>query len=80
MQTVALVSITQNGSDQAVFLNGEFISCADPSAGDTTGIVEQAANNLAKLFKVDVVEIEHAASEDWDWNQVSEQLRASGCL
>ena len=80
MPTVALVSITQNGTDQAVFLNGEFIACGDPSAGETTAIVEQAANNLAKLFKVDVAEIEHAASEDWDWNQVSEQLRATECL
>jgi hypothetical protein len=51
---VAVIQITKNGSDKAVFLNGEFIISADPGYGDSVETIEQVAYALAGILGTQV--------------------------
>lgn len=77
---VALVEITQFGSDKAVFVNGEYVASADPSCGDSAELIEQVSQSLAVLNGVEVDRIYHAAHEDWQWDEIQSCLQDSGKL
>lgn len=72
---VLIVEITQNGSDVAVFLNGEYVISADPGCGDSTETVYEVAKSLAGIHKVCIQHIEHAPDNDeWQWSEVEKHL------
>lgn len=74
---VALVKITENGSDVGLYVNGEYIISADPGCGDSVDTVQTVAENLAATFKINLIEVDYAAKEDWQWNDVEDELKAS---
>ena len=77
---VALVQITKNGSDLAVYLHGEYVISADPGAGDSLDAVAQVAESLAKIEGVTIDAIAYGPDEDWCWNDVEAHLKEQGLL
>lgn len=77
---VALIQITNHGSDIAVFLDGEYVISADPSAGEQTEMVEHVAHSLAVIHGVEIVKIEFPAKEDWQWHDIQTDLQNDGRL
>lgn len=71
MKKVQVIQITQNGSDKAVFLGGEYVYAADPSTGDDVDVVDIVAHSLASIHGVEVEHIEHSPCEDWEWDEIS---------
>lgn len=80
MKQVVLVEITENGSDVALFLDGEYIVEADPCAGDDMEQLMATADGLAKHFMVELIRHEHKATPDWNWNEIQDELIENGVL
>lgn len=74
MKHIALVGIKKNGADVALFLDGELILSADPSAGDDVRVVHQLANRLTHHYMVKLNVIEHMPEADWNWDEVKYEL------
>jgi len=74
MKQVVLIEVIENGSDVALFLDGDYIISADPGAGDDVSQVLNMAKGLAAHFMVDLVKHEYKAAEDWQWNEVQQDL------
>jgi len=75
---IALLKITKNGSDEAVFLNGKKILSADPAIGEPIEMVQTVANSLSEIHGVPIKHIQHSPEEDWDWELVAGDLIKSG--
>lgn len=80
MKQVVLVEITDNGSDVALFLDGQYIISADPGAGDDINQVISTAEGLSNHFMVELVRHEHSAKVEWQWNEVQDELIEKGVL
>lgn len=77
---LALVQIIENGSDLALYLDGEYVMSADPGAGDSVETVEQVAASLGGIFGIEPTIIEAAATEDWQWYEVVADLINKGLI
>lgn len=71
---LTIVKIIENGSDEAVTLNGNIILTCDPSCGDDVDQIKDVANNLAETLNVSIEYIEHSPEVDWDWDEVIKDL------
>lgn len=77
---VALISVTQNGSDEAVLLNGKTVLTADPTCGDSLETVSEVALQLAFIHEVEVVRLEVAPEANWCWDGVIRKLKSQAKL
>lgn len=68
MTTVQVINIKANGSDKAVFLNGQYILSADPGAGDNLESVNSVARSLARIYSVEINYLNVSPEKDWSWN------------
>lgn len=73
------VVITEQGTDEAIFMNGKLIVSADPDVGDVFG-VRQTGKALAEFFDLPLVRCEWPAHSDWQWDEVAEDLKREGLL
>ena len=80
MTQIALIELTNYGSDTAVFVNGEYLFSADPANPEIAETVVTVAENLALIHDVELKRIAHPAHAEWQWTEIQEDLRASGEL
>lgn len=86
---LAIIKITQNGSDEAVVLNGNIIltadpstsdSTADPSISDSTANIHTVSQNLAEALGTPIKYINHAGEDEWSWDGVLSHLIGEGVI
>lgn len=67
-------AIQLNNGDEAIYLDGEFITCCDLASKDYPVI--RRGQNLARLIGVPFNEFHHPVPEDaeWAWNDVTDSL------
>lgn len=74
-QQVLIVKIIENGSDVAVFFNGQYVFSAAPGCGDSVDTVYEVAAALAVTHNVTIEEVEHKAREEWQWSEIEHDLK-----
>ncbi len=77
---LSIIQITNNGSDEAVVLNGNIICTADPTCSDSLELISAVANNLQSTLQTPLSYIEVSPDEDWQWEDVIQNLKTENKL
>lgn len=73
------VVVTDNGADEAIFMDGCLIVSAEPDFGDVLA-VRQTGKALAEFFGLRLVRCEWPAHSDWQWDEVAHDLKKEGLM
>ena len=80
IKQIALIEITRFGSDVGLYVDGSYVTSADPGCGDSTDAVISMAENLAASQNLAPDRIQVAPDEEWQWDDVSRRLQEEGKL
>jgi hypothetical protein len=80
LQAIKLVKIMNHGHDHALYIGNDLILVADPDNNQSTDDLDAAAIKLASALKIELKIIEFSPDGDWNWDEVTENLKSQGEL